>query len=65
MPRRKAKPDPMGMGEQHSRCRWEGLRANDQLVAKNHPPHVVRQQRRRCRQMLVGELSWSEVLGER
>ena len=64
MARRKAKPDPMEMGEQHGRCKWEGLREQDRLLQR-HPPEVIAKQRRRCRAWLQGELSWSEVLGER
>ena len=62
---RRKKAEALEAEDRHTRRPWSGLRANDQLVARNHSPHVVRQQRRRCRQMLVGELSWSEVLGER
>ena len=64
MARRKAKPDPMDAGEQHGRCRWEGLREQDKLLQR-HPPGVVALQRRRCRQWLDGELSWSDLCGER
>ena len=60
---RKAKPDPMEMGEQHGRCRWEGLREQDRLIA-GYPPQVIAKQRRRCRQWLAGEITWAEVLGE-
>jgi hypothetical protein len=38
MPRRKAKAkvDLMEAGEQHGRCRWEGLREQDRLLV-NQP----------------------------
>ena len=61
---KRRKPDPMEMGEQHCRAPWTQLREQDKLLQR-HPPGVVARQRRRCRAWLDGELSWSEVLGER
>ena len=61
----KAKVDPMEAGEQHGRCRWEGLRAQDKLLQQHHTPEAVARQRRRCRRWLAGELSWSDLCGER
>ena len=61
---RRRKPDPMELQDQHSRCPWTQLREQDQLLQR-HPPQVVARQRRRCREWLAGELTWSEVLGER
>jgi len=52
------------MGEQHGCCRCEELREQDKLL-QPHPPEAIARQRRRCRAWLDGELSWSEVLGER
>jgi hypothetical protein len=66
MPRRKAKAkvDLMEAGEQHGRCRWEGLREQDRLLA-NQPAAVIAKQRRCCRAWLDGELSWPQLLGEK
>ena len=61
---KRRKPDPMEMGEQHGRCRWEGLREQDRLLA-NQPAAVIAKQRRRCRAWLDGELSWPQLLGEK
>ena len=64
MARRKAKADPLEQEDKHCRAPWTQLREQDKLLQR-HPPQVVARQRRRCRQWLEGELSWSEVLGER
>jgi RecB family exonuclease len=64
MPRKpRHKPDALEQADKHSRCPWDGLKAQDKLLEK-HPAPVVERQRRRCRQWLDGELSWSDLLGE-
>ena len=50
------------MGEQHGRCRWEGLRAQDSLLQRQ-PSSLVQKQRNQCRQLIDGELDWEELLG--
>ena len=64
MARRKAKVDALEQEDKHCRAPWTQLREQDRLIAK-HPPAVIARQRRRCRAWLQGELSWSELCGER
>ena len=47
-------------------CRrpWEGLRKQDRILEAVDPVSL-RAERDRCRQLLDGVISWSELLGER
>ena len=49
-------------GERHGRCRWEGLRHNDQVISQHWSREQIAQQRRRCHRLVNGE-GWEEMFG--
>ena len=64
--RRRHKPIPASeLPEQHSRCPWDGLKANDELIAKHWRQEEIGRQRRRCRHWVeTEECSWQDLFGE-
>ena len=62
--RRRHKPDPMEAGEKHSRCPWDGLKANDELISRHWSQEQITQQRRRCHRLVNGE-GWEEMFGSK
>lgn len=54
----------MEAAEKHSRCPWDGLKANDRLISSHWTVEEIQSQRKRCREWLGGETSWTDVLGE-
>ena len=54
----------MEAGEKHSRCPWDGLKANDELIARHWSSEQIQQQRRRCRRLVNGK-GWEEMFGSK
>ena len=62
--RRRHRPDPMESGEKHSRCPWDGLTANDELVSRHWSSEQIQQQRLRFRRLVNGD-DWQEMFGSK
>ena len=61
---KRRKPDPLEQEDKHCRAPWTQLREQDRILEAVDPVRL-RAERDRCRQLLDGVISWSDLLGEK